>query len=307
MRLHQVTILSILLTEIFIKLIQETSAFVVNNCDSRLHTTKHWRILTTTTSHSPIFSFITGGSEDILSTSKSNVKDEDSQTNLIGTKSLGVDYGTIRTGVAVTVGYAPIPLTILDSHNSTELAMDVVKLSQSEKATQIVIGLPLHKNGTISDQANIVKTFAEIVACAVHKKLGPNSTVVYLFDERYSSKEAMARILSKAPSKDHNKQFLIDADSACIILEHFYAENGVGKQLVTVPDHLRQECDDIWLGQDRINKEKQQKIIDDRMNALNARREMIKRVQMETSTTSTSRKKKKNKKKKRKTAKWTVL
>ena len=72
--------------------------------------------------------------------------------------------GAIRTGIAVTVGYAPIPLTILDSQNTTELAMDVVKLSQSEKAAQIVIGLPLHKNGTISDQANIVQNFSEIVS-----------------------------------------------------------------------------------------------------------------------------------------------
>lgn len=302
MRSHQVVPLSILIKVMIYNSIYETSSLLVNNL--RLHTMKHRRVLTTI--QSPIFSSITDGSVDII-TSETNVSDEDDQTSLIGTKSLGVDYGTIRTGIAVTVGYAPIPLTILDSQNTTELAMDVVKLSQSEKAAQIVIGLPLHKNGTISDQANIVQNFSEIVACAVHKKLGPNSTNVYLFDERYSSKEAMARILSKVPTKDHNKQYLIDADSACIILEHFYAVNGAGKQLVTVPDHLRQECDDIWLEQHRRNKEKQQKIIDDRMNALNARREMIKKVQMETSTSSTSRKKKKKKNKKRKTAKWIVL
>merc|ERR1712157_138455 len=112
-------------------------------------------------------------------------------------------------------------------------------------------------------------------ACTVYKQLGPNSTKVYLFDERYSSKEAMARILSTTPEKDHyNKQYIIDADSACIILEHFYAENGVGKYLVSIPENLQQECDDVWSMQYILNKEKQKKIMMDRMNALNARRDM---------------------------------
>merc|ERR1712151_621045 len=141
----------------------------------------------------------------------------------------------------------------------------------------------------------------EIVACTVYKLLGPKASKnVYLFDERYSSKEAMARILSKTPSKDHNKQCLIDADSACIILEHFYAVDGVGKQLVTIPDHLRQECNDCWLQQYKLNKENQERIVEERMNALNARKEMIKKVQMDTGISSTSRKKKKKNKKKKK-------
>ena len=301
----RVPILSILLLVICNNQLRSTFSFFVNNHNLKWSNTEYRRHLINRQKQIQILSTITDN--DILTT-PSTTNEDDGDTSLIGIKSLGVDYGTLRTGVAVTIGYAPIPLTIINSLNRTsDLAMDIVKLAQSEKATQIVIGLPLHKNGTISEQANIVQNFAEIVACTVYKLLGPNSKNIYLFDERYSSKEAMARILSTAPGKDQKKQFIIDAESACIILEHFYATDGVGKQLVTVPDHLRQECNEIWLQQDKLNKENQQKMVDERMNALDARKEMIKKVQMETGTSSTSRKKKKKKKKKKKSANWIVL
>lgn len=293
MRSQPAIILPILIAT-YNSLIHSTFSFTTNNNNLKLSFVEHRRNLKTK-QPIQISSSITD-SNNILDTSATNVE-EDSATSLIGIKSLGVDFGTIRTGVAVTIGYAPIPLTVLNSVNTTELAINVVKLCQSEKATQIIIGLPLHKNGTISEQANITQKFAEIVVCTVYKLLGP--TKVYLFDERYSSKLAMARILSSAPTKDRNKQYIIDADSACIILEHFYADNGVGKHLVTIPDHLQQECDDIWQQQDILNKQKQEEIIEERMNALNARRDMIKRVQMETSASNTTSKKKKKKKKRK--------
>ena len=64
--------------------------------------------------------------------------------SLLGVKSIGVDYGVVRTGVAVTVGYDPKPLAILADLNTTQVCQQVVRTCQSERANQVVVGLPLH-------------------------------------------------------------------------------------------------------------------------------------------------------------------
>jgi putative transcription antitermination factor YqgF len=247
---------------------------------------------------------------------------------LLGVKSVGVDYGLVRTGVAVTVGYNPKPLDILvwdppkrdndkdedddreDDEddvedyrrfprygnnrrrrgkkfnntpdtlpgNTTQIALQVVEIAQRELADQIIVGLPLHKNGTEAEQSNHTRVFAAELSEHVLKSMGPN-VPVYLWDERYSSKEAAARAHSKDPNR-----FLygtLDAEAACIILEHYYSASGQGAEQVVVKDmELVQKYTNEWERRVRLEEERLRQEEMARNDRLRWRKEAMLRDQM---------------------------
>ena len=174
---------------------------------------------------------------------------------LLGVKSIGVDYGLVRTGVAVTIGYSPQALDVIVTDHPllredeaegmleedvekeeerrleiqrAKVAKRVVELASREKADRIVVGLPLHKNGTEAPQSLLARKFArDHLAIAALRTLGPGVSV-FMCDERYTSKEAAARIRSSQPSGNNNNQDLyglLDAESAKIILEQHYDDH----------------------------------------------------------------------------------
>lgn len=174
-----------------------------------------------------------------------------SSYSLLGIKSLGVDYGLVRTGLAATVGYNPKPLAILSNLNVTQLCQEIVKWVEIENAQQIVVGLPLHKNGTVAEQTVLTREFAQQLVCSIYASFGPSkgevmsegddhltAIPIYLWDERYTSKEAESRVRARNPKRNmgslHGE---LDADAACIILEHFYADSGRGAERVLLPKH----------------------------------------------------------------------
>ena len=213
---------------------------------------------------------------------------------LLGVKSIGVDYGLVRTGVALTVGYNPQPLAILQDLNDTQVCEHIVAETRLQQASRVIVGLPLHKNGTIAEQTNLTLTFAKELATHVLSRLGP-SVSVELFDERYTSKEAAARLRSANPG-----QYLygtLDAEAACIILEHYYNENGVGSKPVELTADERAVCLGNFKNQ-AINREMQtQARIDERELRILRRKEAIARDQQAIGSESPRKKKKKRKKK----------
>ena len=182
--------------------------------------------------------------ESITATPKTTLLDAASsvtleQCRLLGAKSIGVDYGLVRTGVAVTVGYDPKPLAILSGLNNTQVSYEILQFARTEQALRIIVGLPLHKNGTVAEQTNVTLVFAKELARVILTELGPN-VPVELWDERYTSKEAAARAHAQDPNR-----FLygsLDAEAACIILEHYYNDNGQGRILVPLDNSIRAEC-----------------------------------------------------------------
>lgn len=164
---------------------------------------------------------------------------------LLGVKSLGVDYGLVRTGLAVTVGYDPTPLAILSDWNTTDaLCVEICSRAATQQAVQrIIVGLPLHKNGTVAEQTRITLAFATQLAAAVLSQFGPHVPVL-LFDERYTSKEAAARAHSRHPPRQRQAALYgtLDAVAACIILENYYEDNGVGAHPVPLSESVQRAC-----------------------------------------------------------------
>lgn len=205
-----------------------------------------------------------------------------STSSLLNIKSIGVDYGLVRTGIAVSNGgYNPQPLSIISHLNNTQLCNRIVNIVQNEKAHQIVLGLPFHKNGTEAEQTTITRNFASMLNCAVSAHFGFDRIPIFLWDERYTSQEAESRIRAANPRAGLLYKEL-DADAASIILECYYSENGMGAEKVELPDdeEIREVVEKAWLKR----MEEKQKEIDDlrkqRMNVGNKKQEMMEKAKL---------------------------
>lgn len=65
-----------------------------------------------------------------------------------GRKTLCVDYGLRRVGVAASVGFAPRPLgRIHNDGNLERVANEIAERARSELAVQLVVGMPLNGKG----------------------------------------------------------------------------------------------------------------------------------------------------------------
>lgn len=226
-------------------------------------------------------------------------------------RSLGVDYGLSRTGIAITTGgYRPRPLAILSGLNATQLSAAIVDYAIAEQASNVVLGLPLHKNGTDSEQSDITRAFAQELLREVRIRCGKFVDLV-MWDERYTSKEAASRITAEAMARNQripsasDLETELDADAACIILEDYYKERGEEAERVAFDDAaVEAECKAAH----RRNAEREEQLraekMEERERGRNARKEMMERVRAEEAAEGqagegTRRKKKKKKKKKR--------
>lgn len=226
---------------------------------------------------------------------------------LLGVKSLGVDYGLVRTGLALTVGYEPVPLAILQETdlskpwNTTAVCVKVMEYATSQQVHRIVVGLPLHKNGTVAEQTNLTLAFGYELTAAALQTLGPG-VPVHFFDERYTSKEAAARAHSRNPG--NGLYGTLDADAACIILENYYEDNAVGAHELQLPEEVRNRCLQHFERQRQERDQERRRIQQEREARVKRRKVAIARALEEERAAGTitggGRKRKKKKKKRRK-------
>ncbi len=128
---------------------------------------------------------------------------------------LAIDYGTKRTGLAVTD-----PLQIiasgLDTVATQELEEYLKQYLEQEEVETIVVGEPLYPDGKPAQIHHLVVGFVRKL-----KKLFPDIEVV-THDERYTSEEARQVILqSGARKKKRREKGLVDKVSAALILQDY--------------------------------------------------------------------------------------
>ncbi len=132
---------------------------------------------------------------------------------------LAIDYGSKRTGIAVTD-----PLKIIASALTTVPTAEVPdflkKYCAEEEVECFVVGLPLYPDGNPAQIAAQADAFAERL-----KKLFPEKPVVRQ-DERYTSNEAKRIILQSGIKKQKRRdKNLVDKIAAALILEQYMQEN----------------------------------------------------------------------------------
>lgn len=124
---------------------------------------------------------------------------------------LAFDYGTRRIGVAVgnTETRASQALKIIAAPNADGLFKELESLLKEWQPDQIVVGLPTHPDGTEHEMTARAKRFGN----QLHGRF--NLPVIWV-DERYTS-----AVLEGDPQMHDN----LDAHSAALILEQYFAEN----------------------------------------------------------------------------------
>ena len=97
-------------------------------------------------------------------------------------KILALDYGSARTGVAVSdpTGTIARPLCTIDGAASDEGLARLRGLVRDEEAERIVVGLPLTLRGEVGAQAEETNRFVERLRAAL-------DVPVETFDERFTT------------------------------------------------------------------------------------------------------------------------
>ena len=128
---------------------------------------------------------------------------------------LAIDYGTKRTGLAVTDVLQIIPggLTTVATH---ELLDYLSSYFSKESVETIVVGYPTNMDGTESENMKHIRPFVQKL-----KKLYPDKQGV-MQDERFTSVMAQRVILEAGIHKmARRNKALVDEISATIILESY--------------------------------------------------------------------------------------
>lgn len=128
---------------------------------------------------------------------------------------LAIDYGTKRTGIAVTDPLRIIA-TPLETVASAGLLTFLVDYAKKETVDEFVVGMPKTLLNEDSAIAPLVRKFVEAL-----KKTFPDKPV-HLADERFTSSMAMrAMIDGGMKKKDRQQKGNVDKISATIILQSF--------------------------------------------------------------------------------------
>lgn len=135
-------------------------------------------------------------------------------------KILGIDYGTVRVGLAITdaLGITSQSMDTLTINNDDNILIDKLdEIIQKEKVNEIVIGYPKHLNGDKSETAEKIDKIIEI--------LESKNIKVIKWDERLTTVMAYKTMRDlNIKQKDKNKH--ADRLAAQYILEDYLKSKG---------------------------------------------------------------------------------
>jgi putative Holliday junction resolvase len=143
------------------------------------------------------------------------------------TKLLGVDYGTVRVGVAVTDAERKFafPLTTYQRRTRDEDAVFFRDLVAREEVGGMVVGLPVHTDGREGEKATEARAFGAWLALTT-------GLPVAFFDERFTTAQAESALWSAGLTHRRRKERR-DRVAAQILLQAYLdagcpADEGAG-------------------------------------------------------------------------------
>ena len=128
---------------------------------------------------------------------------------------LGVDYGDVRTGLAVSdaLGFLASGIGTIRPGGMRNTAVAVAEEAKKQNAVLIVIGLPKNMDGSEGFRAEAVRAFAALLA--------ENTEIPYLFYDERLSTVCAHQILSLTETGGKKRKKVIDTLSAEIILQNY--------------------------------------------------------------------------------------
>jgi putative Holliday junction resolvase len=139
-------------------------------------------------------------------------------------KYIGIDYGTKKTGVAVSdnLGTVAFPRVIVPTDN--KLIPFITQLANGEGVTEIIVG----ESHSLSGAHNAVEVH---IKCFIRELQDESkeSIIIHREDERYTSSLARAKpqegvprgAVSRRNGKRNTAQHAVDAHAAALILQSF--------------------------------------------------------------------------------------
>jgi len=126
---------------------------------------------------------------------------------------LGVDYGRVRIGIAVSdeLRFLAHPVETVEA--SSQAVKRIAEIAREKNVERIVVGLPRHMDGRMSESADEAQAFA--------KKLRDHvSCEVITWDERLTT-VAANRVLRDAGQKTRTSRKIVDQVAAQVILQGY--------------------------------------------------------------------------------------
>ncbi len=134
---------------------------------------------------------------------------------------MGVDYGDVRTGIALSDlnRFLASGLGTIKEGGMRATAKKVAALAKEHNVGIIVIGLPKNMDGSEGASADKIRAFAELLRPMTEAK-------IEFLDERVSTMAAH-RILNITDTRGEKRKAVVDTLSAEIILQNYLDKNSV--------------------------------------------------------------------------------
>ena len=136
-------------------------------------------------------------------------------------RTLGIDYGETRTGLAITDALnitAQGLKTIVSNGNDKVILKELDSILMEYEIDTIVIGMPLNMNGTKSERANKTEEFIHKLKCKYNK------LKIVAIDERLTT-VAAHKTMNLLEINKNKKRSIVDTISAVYILETYMNKN----------------------------------------------------------------------------------
>ena len=129
-------------------------------------------------------------------------------------KLLGVDFGDVRTGLAVSDPSRLLASGIgfISPGGIEKTATAIAEAAKNERAVAIVVGLPVNMDGSEGSRAQRCRKLARLLE-------EESALPVVMFDERMTTMTA-SRYLNETNTKGKKRKGVIDTLSAQIILQN---------------------------------------------------------------------------------------
>lgn len=130
-------------------------------------------------------------------------------------RTLGIDYGDVRVGIAVTdaLGITAQGLeTITYNGNDKKVLAKIDDIINTYEISTIVIGMPLNMDGSKTERAQKTEQFIHKLKCKYNK------IKIETVDERLTTVQAH-KTMNELGIKPKNKRNIVDTISAVYILE----------------------------------------------------------------------------------------
>ena len=139
-------------------------------------------------------------------------------------KLAGIDYGTVRIGVAITDPDRTMAFPFESYTRRNERLDDDYfrSLAESERIVKFVVGLPIHLDGRMSEKAVEAQKFGTRLAEITGRP-------VEYMDERFTSVEA-GGYLREAKMTSKKRKARVDKIAAQILLTHYLERGCIGTE-----------------------------------------------------------------------------